>query len=148
MVMLDKMSDSVDETVTITNESVTIPAGINQTVTLANDDLTTFDQLLNASATENDSLYSVALSTGTITFIGNTSDGTSEVGTTYPAGDTAYAYYDYDKETAAESAITSTNDSLSDITNTWLAIIVVIMIMTVLIGILVSTFGNGMVGRR
>ena len=133
---LDKFGAATKESTIITNESFTVPAA-NATVTLSNGNITAFTKILNASGDTWDSgQYSVDLSAGTINNTGNSGACTN--------GSTCYAYYTYDEyDTSANTALGNSRDAVGDVSNTWLSLIVTLLMLAIIMYLVISGFVFG-----
>lgn len=130
---LDKFGTATKESLTILNESFTVPAA-NATVTLNNGNITSFTKILNASGgTWSSSSYSVDLTLGVLNNTGNTGACTN--------GSTCYAYYIYDEyDTDANTALSSGRDAISEIGTTWLGLIITIIVLSLILGLVIKSF--------
>ena len=135
ILVLDKFSDSARESTTITNESFVMPVA-NKTVSLAQEDLTSFTKIMNSSgATLGSGNYSVVLSAGTVNNTGNA------VG--FLNGSTVYAYYVYDDYTSTPvTSIRSTRDAIAEISTSWLPLIIIVAILGLILGLVLASFGQ------
>ena len=138
-------TQTYDTGVVVTSEAFVVPLSnstINGSVTLGNANMESFTSVTNGSVTLPAANYSVTLSTGvlTIVYVNNASVLCGN-------GTTCYASYVYtDTTTSGSTAVDATITALGEIPNNWLALLVVVLVASILVGIVVQNLGN--VGGR
>jgi hypothetical protein len=129
---LDKFGDATYYSTTITNESFTAPAQ-DGTVSLAKTGMLSVSEVNNGTDVLDSSNYTVALDTGVLTLNDNTT-GCPTAGTCYAT----YVYKDYNTKTA--TAVDSARDEVSNVTTTWLGILITIVIMALILTAVIRSF--------
>ena len=130
---MDLFSNATAESRVVSNESFIVPAnGTN--VSLANSNLTVFSYALNGSgATWAASNYTVDLTLGIITVLGNTS--------ACQYNDTCYAYYTWTQsDTAAATALDAGRDAIGEVSTVWMSLIVTIIVLALLMAFMIRGF--------
>ena len=131
----DKFADQTRDSLTLINESFTVPA-INGTFTLdKGENVTGLTSIYNTNGsvfatTE----YSIDLTTGVVTVTSNSTPcitaSTDCVAT--------YGYYEYYTESG--TALRASRDAVGDVSNTWLSLIVTLIALTIIIGLVLRGF--------
>lgn len=128
-------SSSLSISSNVNNESFTVPfsnSTVNGTVTLANQNMTSFLSINNGTVDLGTGNYSVALSTGVVTFISPNNFS----GATCRNQTTCYATYVYtSKSSTAYTSVTKGIAVLNEIPNNWLLLFVIVVAS----GLLVTT---------
>ncbi len=131
----------------VTSEAFVVPlsnTSVNGSVTLANANMESFTSVTNGSVTLPAANYSISLSTGVLTIVYQNNHSTTAL---CRNGTTCYASYVYtDRTTSGSASVDSTITALSEIPNNWLALLVVVLVASILVGIVVQNLGN--VGGR
>jgi type II secretory pathway pseudopilin PulG len=136
LVTFSNFSDAVAVTSTITAEEITWVAD-TETIALAHGNITTFSRIINATNDVVDPTnYSVDLTTGVIT-------ANDQI--TCAEGETCYADYTYKEyATPTDTALDSVTTEVGNISTNWLGLIITIMVMAIILGIVLSSFGTRM----
>lgn len=125
---------------TVSSENITW-LGLNENITLAHGNLTSFTQILNSSGDVlSTSNYSVTNAAGRIQVLDNTT-GACATGTDCIA---SYVYTEYDTDVA--TATTHVSTAIGTIPTTWLPLIIVIVCLAIIMIMVIRSFG-GMKGR-
>jgi hypothetical protein len=136
LLILGSFQTSQVSSVTVTNESITLPAEPG-TVSLDNSYTTAITSIKNSSSVD---CVNYTLSDGrnsVITF--TTLNGAC------PAEGTAYVIYAYDDYTATvPAAMTSMMTATSELPNNWILIIAIVIAASIVIGILINNFSSGL----
>lgn len=135
VLVLDKFASSIYDEKTIINESFTV-AALDATTALANGNLTTLTRIINSTQGVWESTnYTVDLDAGTIN---NTNNGTScAEGFTCLA---TYTYKDFEHET--KSTLRATVTAMTPVADTWMPLIVTVMILAIILTIVIRSFGK------
>ena len=137
VITLDKFRTSVRELTTVTNESFTVPA-INGSITLAKgENATALTTILNSNGSIYGSgNYTFSAVDGTVTFLTNTTPcQTAETDCV-----ATYTYYEY--QTDSGTAAGSGRDAVADVSNTWMALIVTIIVLAIIVGMVIVGFAG------
>ena len=134
---LDKFGTAVKTSSVVGAESLAISSS---TGTTANDDITSIEAIYNTSTVFLDGNYSTAAnqinytaSTGVIVVDGGLmADGTFSIN------------YTYDADSAATTALSSGRDEISAVSSTWLGLIVTIAVLSIILGLVISSFAGNM----
>lgn len=134
--LLGNVGDAGSKVETVTNESIVIPA-INGTRNLAHTYITSTFRLTNYSDGTSVSFTNYTVSTnGTIQIWDNT--------TYCKTGSTCYAYYTYTNyDTESRTAVVAVNSAISTIATSWMGLIILVVVMSILIALVVKSFGVG-----
>jgi hypothetical protein len=136
LVTFSKFSDATANTNIISGEEITWVAD-TETINLANGNLSVLTQIYNATDDVVDPTnYSVDLTTGVIT-------ANDQI--TCAEGETCYADYTYTEyATITDEVLDSVSLEVSNISTSWLGLIITIMIMALILGIVLSSFATRM----
>lgn len=130
LLTFDYFGDAVKNDRSIVNESVAIAGFTGST---ANDEIVSVSYFGNSSincAPANSACVNVT-SSGTITTNSSFANSTYDIS------------YIYEADSTATTAATNINTALSGISNTWLALIIVVVMLAIILGIVIKSFGRG-----
>lgn len=135
VLVLDVFATATAEVTTVTNESFTWPVnGTN--VTLTHGNITAFRRITNLTTDEFDSNnYTVYNTEGNIEVLNNNSVCTD--------GDTCFAWYNYTEyDTDAKTALDAGRDAVGGIANSWMALIVTIVVLAIILTMVIRSFAG------
>lgn len=133
---LDKFGDATYDTNTVATERIVWPA-VNGTVSFAHGNVSQLLSIANTSGTTvPSSNYTLALSTGVLTALDNTSGIVADGDNV----DVSYYWIEYDSKAAV--ALDSARDTVSGINTTWLSLIITISVLSIIMVLVITGFGR------
>ena len=143
VIVADKFGSINSYDRTNSNRSITFS---NQTVTLGVGNITSVHSVVNASdyITYPSACYTIDNTNGSIN-LRNTNNATCG---TYPSKVLAVLVDYKDYNTATSSAMASVSSEIAGIGSNWIGLIIVISMLSIIITLVVRSFGFGGVGRR
>ena len=128
ILVLDKFGEAAKDSTTIVNN--TLAAVGAASVTLSHDDVTSVTSIVNASGDSNYRLttdYNFTTA-GVFTFARNISNNTVLVS------------YVYDRDTISTTSAANSAAAISDISTSWLSLIITIAILAIILGLVIRSF--------